>query len=471
MDAPRRGKGSRILMLGLGATGLSVIRHFSRNPFPLSRGRPVLGGFDEGFDRFSPDLRKSLRRRLAYVVTDRRLLAPKIREARWIVVSPGVPLKPLGLSPAHPKIIGDIDLAWLIRRRARWAAVTGTNGKTTTTKLLAAMLREKFGARGVSLAGNIGTPVLDEVSKRSRACYAVELSSFQLELVKFFRPAAGVFLNLSQNHLDRHKTMSAYFEAKARIFLNGRRADTAVVNLDDPYGARLAKRLAAGRSGPALAGYSLDERPATDGLFVQGDAVYRKTRGRARLFFTIPKHRFGPGRHNLSNMLAAAAAASALGVTPAQIRSAIRKFRLPAHRLEFVRETGGVAYYDDSKATSVDAARKAMESFPSRQIVALMGGQDKGMDFEPLFREFTRRRNLKSLVFFGALAEKFSRIAARYRLPHRRVLRVADAVNIARRMAAPGDVVLLSPGGTSFDQYSNYEERGMDFRRCVEKLK
>lgn len=461
-------------MLGLGATGLSVIRKFSGHKFPLpprnkSEGAAVIGGFDEGFDRFGPDLRKFLRRKLAYVVTDRRLLGPRIRESDWIVASPGVPLQALGLGCGHPKIIGDVDLAYLIRGRRRFLVVTGTNGKTTTTKLLAAILREKFGRRRVAVAGNIGTPLLDEISKKEYSWYVVEMSSFQLELAKHFRAAVGVFLNLSQNHLDRHRTMGAYFEAKARLFRNCRGGDVAVLNLDDPYGMKLAGRLASKRCRRAV--FSLKGVLPADGLFLRGQDVFRKKGNRSSLFFTLPKHNFGPGRHNLSNLLAAAAAADAVNVPPSAIRAAIRKFRLPAHRLEFVREAGGVAYYDDSKATSVDAARKAMESFPSRQIVALMGGQDKGMNFEPLFRDLTRRRNLKSLVFFGSLGEKFSRLAGRYRLPHRQVGRVAEAVRVARDIAAAGDVVLLSPGGTSFDQYKSYEERGLDFRRCVEKLK
>ena len=457
----------RLLMLGLGVTGISVIRHF--------HGKADLTGFDEGFERFSPDLRKKLRRDLNAIVTDRRLLAPRIRAADLIVVSPGIPLAPLGLSRDDPRVVGDLDLAYDRRRGGKFLAVTGTNGKTTTTKLLAAILAAQFGRSRVVVAGNIGTPLLDEVGKKKNAYYVVELSSFQLELAKRFRPAAGIFLNLSQNHLDRHRTMTAYFEAKARLFQNWRGQDVAMINLDDPYGSKLARRLQSKKSktrSRKLWGYTLEKPlPSMDGLFLQGQVVYRSDRGKAVPLFDLHQNLFGPGKHNQSNLLAAAGVALSVGVKPAAILSAVRRFRLPAHRLEFVKEIAGVAYYDDSKATSVDAARKAMESFPSRQIVTLMGGQDKGMDFTPLFRELTRRRNLKSLVFFGALGEKFSRLAGRFRLPHRRVSRVAEAVAIARQMAAPGDVVLLSPGGTSFDQYKNYEERGRDFRKCVERIK
>lgn len=454
----------KILILGLGVTGISVIRHFHR--------KADLIGFDEGFDRFSPDLRKLLRAKLSTLVTDRRLLPPRIREADRIIVSPGIPLGPLGLSRDNPKVIGDVDLAYDLRRGGKFLAVTGTNGKTTTTKLLASILSAEYGKSRVVVAGNIGTPLLDEVGKKRNLFYVVELSSFQLELAKRFRPAAGIFLNLSQNHLDRHKTMRAYFEAKARLFQNCRRSDVAVVNLDDAYGAKLCKHLRQSRRRGRIWGYTLEKLPASlDGLYLQGQTVYFRSGGKSSSLFNIQKHMFGPGKHNLSNLLGAAGAATAAGVKPAAIVSAARRFRLPAHRLEFVKEVGGVAYYDDSKATSVDAARKAMESFPSRQIIALMGGQDKGMDFTPLFRELTRRRNLKYLVFFGALGEKFSRLAGRFRLPHRRVARVAEAVSGARQLARAGDVVLLSPGGTSFDQYTSYAERGQDFRKCVERLK
>lgn len=454
----------QMLILGLGVTGLSVIRHYHK--------KAGLIGFDEGFDRFSPDLRRTLRRTLDGIVTDRRLLKPRIQTAGRIVVSPGIPLASLGISRGDPRILGDLDIAFALRRGGKFLAVTGTNGKTTTTKLLAAILCESFGRSRVVVAGNIGTPLLDEVGKRRNAWYVVELSSFQLELARRFRPDVGIFLNLSQNHLDRHRTMSAYFEAKARLFQNIRGSDVAVINIDDPYGAKLAKRLRQSGSAGRVMGFSLGELPPSmDGLSLLGTTVVRRRRGKGATLFNLHQTMFGPGKHNQSNLLAAAAAATAVGVRPAAILSALRRFRLPAHRLEFVKEIRGITYYDDSKATSVDAARKAMDSFPSRQIVALMGGQDKGMDFTPLFHELTRRRNLKSLVFFGSLGDKFGRLAGRFRLPHRRVSRVADAVTVARQMASPGDVVLLTPGGTSFDQYKNYEERGRDFRRCVEKIR
>lgn len=460
---------ARVLVLGLGVTGISVIRYFSK--------KAEIVGFDEGFERFSPDLRRKLRLRLSSIVTDRRMLGPRIKEADWIVASPGIPLSPLGLTPGHSKVIGDLDLAYNRRLGGKFLAVTGTNGKTTTTKLLAAILSAQFGSSRVVVAGNIGTPLLDEVGQKRNLYVVTELSSFQLELSKSFKPVVGIFLNLSQNHLDRHKTMSAYFEAKMKLFQNCGPREVAVVNLDDPYGVRLVRKLRQSSRRCNIVGYTLEDRHLLSPGFpsacfcLRGRTVYRSVKGNVSPQFDIPQNMFGPGKHNRSNFLAAVAAAMAVGVRPPAILSAVRRFRLPAHRLEFIRESGGVSYYDDSKATSVDAARKALESFPSRQIIALMGGQDKGMDFAPLFRELTRRHNLKSLVFFGALGDKFSRLSSRFRLPHRRVDRVSSAVSTARQLAAPGDVVLLTPGGTSFDHYKNYEERGLDFRRCVEKLK
>ncbi len=452
---------SPVLILGLGITGLSVIDRL--------KGKPDLIGFDEGFDRFPPDLRRKLKSNLSAIVTDRRLLAPRIREASRIIASPGIPLGSLGLRPADPKVVGDLDLAYARRRGGKFLAVTGTNGKTTTTKLLALMLTARHGSRQVAVAGNIGTPLLDTVGRKKNMHYVVELSSFQLELSKRFRPAVGIFLNLSQNHLDRHESMKSYFEAKARLFRNIGRGDTAVINLDDPYGRRLARRIR-GTSSARMVGFSLNPVMDSDAVWIRGHRVRGRIRGKIRDLFDLPENLFGPGKHNQSNLLAASAAALSVGVGPDDIRKAISRFRLPAHRLEFVTEVGGVSYYDDSKATSVDAARKALESFPSRQIIALMGGQDKGMDFTPLFRELTRRRNLKTLVFFGALGEKFHRLAGRFLLPNRRVNTVASAVRVSKDLAAPGDVVLLSPGGTSFDHYESYEERGKDFRRCVERL-
>lgn len=458
-----RQRPERILVLGLGVTGLSVLKRFS--------GKADIIGFDEGFGRFSPDLRRKIMARTRTVVTDRRLLAPRIREADQIVVSPGIVLPHLGLSCDDTRVVGDLDLAYDARRGGTFIAVTGTNGKTTTTKLLAAILTAQFGRSRVVVAGNIGTPLLDEVGKRKDSLYVVELSSFQLELAKQFRPTVGIFLNLSQNHLDRHKTMAAYFDAKSRLFKFCRAGDVAVINLDDPYGAQLATHLHRKKNGARVVGYTMNGKTSANTLHLRGNTVMMFTNRGDHPVFDLPQHLFGPGAHNRSNLLAATAAALSVGVRPAAIVRAVRRFRLPAHRLEFVRDVGGVGYYDDSKATSVDAVRKAIESFPSRQVVALMGGQDKGMDFTPLFRELTRRRNLKSLVFFGDLGSTFNRLAAKFRLPHRKVDRVNEAIQTARQMASPGDIILLTPGGTSFDQYRNYAERGDDFRRCVERLR
>lgn len=383
--------------------------------------------------------------------------------ADLIVLSPGVPLDLPALGKARGKgieIISELELAWRFLR-GTVVAVTGSNGKTTTTALLGKIFADA--GRRTQVGGNIGTPLISLVETAADdSVNVVEVSSFQLEAITSFRPRVAALLNLTPDHLDRHASMSDYVAAKARLFGYQRGDDFAIFNADDRLATELAPEVRAQRFW-----FSRQRRLdvgsyVEDGWVVFADAA-RRERVLAREDIRLK------GQHNLENVLAAVCAARLLAVPTENIRAAVTGFEGVEHRLEFVTESRGVAYYNDSKATNVDAALKAIDAFPGNLIV-ILGGKDKGGDFRPL-REPLRVR-ARHVLLIGAAREK---IAAQLDdgFPLEQVETLADAVARAAALAEPGDVVLLAPACASFDQFENYEHRGRVFkeevRRQVEK--
>lgn len=383
--------------------------------------------------------------------------------ADLIVLSPGVPLDLPALGKARGKgieIISELELAWRFLR-GTVVAVTGSNGKTTTTALLGKIFADA--GRRTQVGGNIGTPLISLVETAADdSVNVVEVSSFQLEAITSFRPRVAALLNLTPDHLDRHASMSDYVAAKARLFGYQRGDDFAIFNADDRLATELAPEVRAQRFW-----FSRQRRLdvgsyVEDGWVVFADAA-RRERVLAREDIRLK------GQHNLENVLAAVCAARLLAVPTEKIRAAVTGFEGVEHRLEFVTEIRGVAYYNDSKATNVDAALKAIDAFPGNLIV-ILGGKDKGGDFRPL-REPLRAR-ARHVLLIGAAREK---IAAQLDdgFPLEQVETLADAVARAAALAKPGDVVLLAPACASFDQFENYEHRGRVFkeevRRQVEK--
>ena len=376
-----------------------------------------------------------------------------------IIPSPGVPANDPLLVKARSKgitIWSEIELAYRFME-GELIGITGSNGKTTTTTLVHHILKES--GKKTILAGNVGTPLIACVDEMGTDTVSVvELSSFQLELTDKFRPNVGVFLNLTPDHLDRHKTLEAYTAAKARIFVKQTELDAAVLNADDPPTAALAPKK------PQVFWFSR-KNPVSQGAYVRGDDVIIVNKGKEELVMKASEIPL-PGAHNLENVLAAAVAARLVDVDAASIGNAVRSFTAVEHRLEFVTEIGGVRYYNDSKATNVDATLKALDAFPGR-IVIILGGKDKGSDYTVLQKPLRDKAILALLI--GAAADKIdSQIAGSVAIERAGTLE--HAVEIASQAAKTGDVVLLAPACASFDQFQSYEHRGRVFKELVRKL-
>ena len=381
-----------------------------------------------------------------------------------IVVSPGVPVDAAPLVHARStgeSVIGEIELASLFLP-GPIVAITGSNGKTTTTTLTG----EIMAAAGFStlVGGNIGTPAIS-LAERAQAetVTVLEVSSFQLETIQTFRPKVAVVLNVTPDHLDRHRTFEIYADAKARVFENQQGSDFAVLNADDPTCVAMGART------HAEVFWFSRQKEVEQGAWVRdGNIVFRDAKGQREILQVseIPLK----GAHNLENVLAAVCASALMGCAPDKIRQAVQAFKAVEHRLEFVATIRGVDYYNDSKATNVDATIKALESFPAN-IHLILGGKDKGSDYTVL-NDLLRQR-VKRVYTIGAAAAKIeSQIVSSKNggpeLVHAETLE--NAIRKAIAVARPGDVVLLAPACASFDQFKSYEHRGKVFKDVVHSL-
>jgi len=374
-----------------------------------------------------------------------------------IVVSPGVPLEGLPLKPSsREKVISEIELASQFIP-GRILAITGSNGKTTTTTLAGEVV--KNGGFPTLVGGNIGTPAISLVEEATEDTVVVlEVSSFQLETVRTFRPHIAVMLNITPDHLDRHGTFAAYRDAKARIFENQQANDFAVLNAEDPSSLELRSRTRA-----QVFCFSRKQVPEQGAYVSEGRIFFRDPSGLREI---MPVSDISlPGAHNLENVLAAVCAGVLADVEPGRIRKAVREFRAVEHRLEYVASLRGVAYYNDSKATNVDATIKALESFPAN-IRLILGGKDKASDYRQL-NDLLRER-VKSVYTIGAAAGKIESQIQGTEVVHAETLE--NAIRRAAAAAESGDIVLLAPACASFDQFRNYEHRGKVFKEVVRSL-
>ncbi len=392
---------------------------------------------------------------------------PNLREQDLVVVSPGVPVNTPVLEEARKMgtpVWSEIELAWRFLR-GKLIAITGSNGKTTTTSLVAHILRTS----GIPtlVGGNIGVPLLSLVESSTEATVTVaEISSFQLENVDEFRPAIGVLLNLTPDHLDRHASFDEYAGTKMRMFENQSHRDAAILNADDPEVSRRMPH------GPRLYWFSRKQRVAA-GAFLLGEEIVFRADGDETQLLRRSDIALR-GEHNVENVLAACAAAFLVGAPIAGIAAGVKSFPGVEHRLEFVGDVAGVQFYNDSKATNVDAALKAIEAFPKPQassekgrLIVILGGKDKGSPYTPLRDPLAARA--RDVLLIGAATEK---IAADLEgaAPLERAGTLDRAVQIARNRAKIGDIVLLAPACASFDQFENYEQRGRVFKELVAKL-
>ena len=446
-----RVSGLRFTVVGAGRSGRALAR------FLLERGARVVLT-DSAAQDLDPEV-EALGRRGARLVLGGHDEAD-FTGADRVLVSPGVPLD---LPPfraarqAGVPIWGEIEFAFRFLK-GRIIGITGTNGKSTTTTLLGALL--EAGGLDAAACGNLGMPLIEMVGTDSgKRHYAVELSSFQLEAIESFRPDVAVLLNVAPDHQDRYSDHAAYRAAKARIFENQRPEDRAVLNRDDAETFAFAGRVAAR--------VSLFSRKETvpDGACVEGGVVVLRREGAARPVLPVSEIPL-TGVHNLENVLAAVAAADLCGVAPGRMAEALRGFRGLPHRIELVGSLDGVRYYNDSKATNVAATARSLESFPGG-VVLILGGKDKGGDFATLVPLL--KRHAVAVVLMGKARESIAAQVGAFG-PRSSVADLHLAVREARRLAPPGGVVLLAPGCASFDAYRNFEERGEDFRRIVGEM-
>jgi UDP-N-acetylmuramoylalanine--D-glutamate ligase len=444
-------KGKRVLIVGLARTGLATAR------FCAARGARVTAVDDRDAEQFGEavDELRNLGCALAFGGNPVADFATQ----DLIVPSPGVPANHPGLvaaRSAHVPIWSEIELAWRFLR-GRLIAVTGSNGKTTTTSLIGHILSGS--GKPVSVAGNIGTPLIAHVDESNEKTITVaEVSSFQLELIHSFRPDISVLLNLTPDHLDRHASFEDYLRAKTRIFENQTERDAAVINADDPIAAQHSPSRA------QIFWFSREKRVASGAYLRNGQIDFRRDGEDIALLDRSDISL--RGEHNVENVLAAGLAAFLAGATPAQIAAGVRSFPGVEHRLEFVAEISGVSFYNDSKATNVDATIKALEAFPGGLFV-ILGGKDKGSDYAPLIPLL--RERAKAVLLIGAAAEKIASQLGGAILVERAGT-LDRAVALASERAREGDTVLLAPACASFDQFENYEHRGRVFKQLVRAL-
>jgi len=377
-----------------------------------------------------------------------------------IIPSPGVPPSNILLVEAVNKkipILSEIELAYRFLKPPM-IAITGTNGKTTTTTLIGKLLAR--GGKKAFIGGNIGNPLIGYVDGKQDDDYAVvEVSSFQLQWIQYFHPFISILLNTTCDHVNYHGSFEAYRMTKERIFENQEKSDLAILNADEPRSSVLAKNMS------SKVQFFSTSMNVTKGMYLDHDTLIHYTTGNDREVYPLDMIKI-PGLHNIENVMASIMAARECGCSPGNIISAIADFKGISHRIEFTCEKNGVAFYDDSKGTNVGAVVRALETF-SRPIILLLGGRDKEGDFEtlsPLVRE-----KVKELVLFGEARDRINDLIGGI-VKTSKATTLKEAIEIAYHNSSPGDVVLLSPGCASFDEFSNYKERGRFFKDAVKNL-
>lgn len=448
-------KGKKVLVVGLGRSGLAAARVCA------DRGALVTVT-----DRRGAEALAATRAALPTGVTEELggHRAETFLATDLIVLSPGVPELPevVAARAAGVKVTGELELgSWF--SRGTLVAITGTNGKSTTTTLCGAIL--KASGSPTFVGGNLGEPLCEAIGTRAAepgGMVVVEASSFQLETAETFHPRVAVLLNVTPDHLDRYPDLEAYAAAKARIFQAQGASDFAVLNDNDPLVLRFAEGIAAQKI------VFSTTRPLPRGGWVEGDSLCLRLPGCD--LERYPLHNPALlGRHNQENALAALLAARLVGATTSEARRALHEFHALAHRMELVADAGGVEYYDDSKGTNVGAVTAALSGFP-RPVVLIAGGKDKGGDYAPLAEAFARVG--RAAVLIGEAAERIAASLGTTVSPERivRAKTLEEAVATAARLAQPGDAVVLSPACSSFDMFRDYAHRAEVFRGAVRQV-
>lgn len=446
-------KDKRVLVVGLGKSGVCAAL------FLKSRGASVTVSDSKTEQQLSREIPMLLDKGI--IVETGGHGDRTFRDQDLIVLSPGVPLDTPQLQQARNlrvPVIGEVELASRFLQ-GKIIAITGSNGKTTTTSLVGQILAKS--GLITQVGGNIGTPVTELIERSTPQTWNVlEISSFQLETVESFRPLIACILNITPDHLDRHGTFEAYAAAKARIFEQQAKSEFAVLNADDASCSALKEKISS-----SIFWFGTSGQTAPGTLIRGNEIVWRGADLQEESVMPV-REIVLKGKHNLENVLAAVVIAKLAGCSSDDIRRTVREFKAVEHRLEHVATIAGVDYFNDSKATNVDATIKALESFPSN-IHLILGGKDKGSDYTVLKPLLTARA--KHVYTIGAAVEKIeSHIGDA--VPVTRTTTLDRALRLAAENAVAGDVVVLAPACSSFDQFQNYEHRGHVFKQLVEAL-
>ena len=449
-------KNKNILLVGLAKTGISTIKHLNK-----------LGAKVVVNDIKDKDKLKGILDELSDLNNVEYILGyhpENVDDIDMAVVSPGVPLDLpfiLKLKSKNIEIIGEVELAYRLSQNPMFIGITGTNGKTTTTSLVGEIFKKAN--IDTYIVGNIGNPVIDTVdTANENSVLVTELSSFQLESIDTFKPHVSAILNFTEDHLNRHHTMEAYMEAKARIFKNQDEKDFCILNYDNKDVKSLsdnvkAKKIFFSRKKSLDCGIYLDE---DNNIIINIDKKIK----------LLNKDELSlPGNHNLENCMAAAAIAYVSNIDIDVIREVLKTFAGVEHRQEFVRNLNGIMFVNDSKATNPDSSIKAIESY-NRPIVLIAGGMDKQSSFDEFLD--AAKENVYALVLLGETAQKIKECAQNKGFDNITVVKdMKEAVNASYQIAKGGDVVLLSPACASWDMYKSFEVRGIDFKDNVHNLK
>ena len=447
-------KGKKVLLVGLAKTGISTIKCLAKYGADITVN-----------DIKTEDQLEEIIAEIKDIDGIKYILGhhpENISDIDMVVVSPGVPLDLPFIKKVieeNKELIGEVELAYQLAKNPYFVGITGTNGKTTTTSLTGEIF-EKAG-KETYIVGNIGNPVIDAVQAANEgASFVTELSSFQLESIKDFRPSVSAVLNITEDHMNRHHTMENYIDAKARVFMNQDKENFCVLNYDDELTRALAEKCNAN-----VVFFSRLEK-LEKGIYVENGDIIIDINEKINLMKVCELSL--PGGHNLENCMASAAMAYVSGIDIEVIREVLKTFKAVEHRLEFVKEVEGVKYVNDSKGTNPDSTIKAVQAYEN-PIILIAGGYDKGSTYDELLE--IAKKNVKTLVLLGQTADKIEEAARRIGFTDiHRVEDMKEAVKTCHDIAKEGDIVLLSPACASWGMYKNFEVRGKDFKDNVNSL-
>lgn len=450
--------GKNVLVVGTGISGVAAVKL-------LSTKRANIIFQDANLKMQEQDILDKLPKNVEVKVVIGEVPAEMLNTLDLVVLSPGVPTDLPYIKELKSKgvpIWGEIELAFQFSK-GKMAAITGTNGKTTTTALVGEIMKHYYVS--VYVVGNIGIPYTDMVlNTKGSSITVAEMSSFQLETVHQFKPEVSAILNITPDHLDRHHTMENYIAAKKRIAINQEMTDTCVLNYEDEV-----LREMAGSLRPKVFFFS-SKRELSEGIFLneEGDFIYRENGVETKVCNTGELHLLGT--HNYENVMAAIAISAHIGVPIEAIREAVTNFKAVEHRIEYVTEKDGVVYYNDSKGTNPDAAIKGIQAMVKPTLL-IGGGYDKGSDYKEWIEAFDGK--VKKLVLLGVTRDKIAEQAKECGFPAEDIVMVEsmeEAVKFCAECAVEGDAVLLSPACASWGMFKNYEERGRVFKDLVRAI-